>query len=180
MPSSKEKIENRVDDVIDLIHEMKKNRLKRNIVAICGPRDSGKTTLISQLLRRSDLASFTGITGGEQETRHVTPCKFPGNSDNMILDTPGLTGPKTGICNKFDRAALNLASIVVYVREYQGLPTEVDVNVIEKLLKCSARSKDRKILICLDKSKTKLTEDAASEIFDLTAQEEQMHWLHRL
>ncbi|CAB9518895.1 expressed unknown protein [Seminavis robusta] len=178
-PPSQKKIRARIA-VIRKLHEVKKARMKGTVISVCGPRDSGKTTLLSQLLQKPNLALATGITGGEGETRVVTPYSFPSVPGFAVLDTPGVTGPETGIRGKFEKAALNLCSCFVYIREYAGLPTEVDVAVIQKILQNSSRSRDPKILVCLNRCVSKLTEDAAGEIFDVTAAEEKKKWQESL
>lgn len=167
-------------ELIRLIHGIKKERTKGQVVAICGPRDSGKTTLVSQLLHRPELALSTGLAGGQGETRQVIPYSISNVSGYILLDTPGLTGPEQGIRSKFDDAALNLSSTFVYIREYEGLPTDVDIHTLKKILECSARSQDPKILICLNRARYKLTEDAAGEIFHMSAELEKKKWLARL
>jgi hypothetical protein len=167
--------------MVSYIHKMKAMRARTSLVAICGPRDSGKTTLLSQLLHRPEIAAHgTGYTGGEAETVTVTPYQVPRVHGYAILDTPGLTGPDAKLRNKFTGAALNLASTFVYVREYMGLPTEIDVKTIQQILQCAARCKNPSILVCLNRCKEKLTEDAAGEIFHLRAETEASKWLATL
>ena len=171
---------NKVINWIDAIHEIKKERLRGTIMTVCGPRDSGKTTLVSQLLQKPALVFSTGFQGGEQETRHVIPHPISNIPLHVLLDTPGLTGPEENVRDSFVTGALNLSSTFIYVREYNGLPTSVDLDVVCRILKCAARTKPPSILICLNRCKTKLTEDAAGEIDDLTAKGEKKAWLKRL
>ena len=175
---SQQKFERRVE-LITVIHEIKKERQKGSVVAICGPRDSGKTTLVSQLLRKPDLALKAGLKGGDEETRRVSPYSFEGIPGYVILDTPGLTGPEKMIRAKFDKAALNLSSTFVFIRRYDGLPTEVDVEVVSRILESSARTQQAQILICLNKCLQDLTEDAVGASEDMTAEGEKTRWLER-
>jgi 50S ribosome-binding GTPase len=171
----------RIVSLVSYIHKMKVARARTSVVAICGPRDSGKTTLLSQLLHRPEIAvQGAGLTGGEKETQTVTPYLVPNAKGYAILDTPGLSGPDETLRNKFNVAALNLASTFVYLREYKGLPTETDVNTIQGIMQCAARSKTPSILVCLNCCKEKLTKNAAGEIFHLFAETEASNWLAKL
>ena len=81
---------------------------------------------------------------------------------------------------KFDKAALNLSSTsFVFIRRYDGLPTEVDVEVVSRILESSARTQQAQILICLNKCLQDLTEDAVGASEDMTAEGEKTRWLAR-
>lgn len=54
---------NRVS-LVRVIHEIKKERLKGTVVTVYGPRDSGKTNLVSQLLHEPKRTLNTGLGGG--------------------------------------------------------------------------------------------------------------------
>lgn len=174
--------------LVHVIHEIKKERLKGTLVTICGPRDSGKTTLVSQLLQEPKRALDTGLGGDEQETRKVTPynLKYTGVDNKVqiipnivLLDTPGLTGPEAHIRSRFDAAALNLSSTFVYIRQYAGLPTMDDLDAVSKILECAARLQAPNILICLNECRYKLTRNAAGQMYRTTAMKEKKKWLDR-
>jgi len=176
---SKSDIKARVE-LIKGLHAIKRERLKGTLVAVCGPRDSGKTTLVSQLLQRPELEHGTGMSGGENETRTITPYPVPCVHSFALLDTPGLTGPEIAMREKFDKAALNLASAHVCIREFQGLPTKIDLETVRKIRQCAARSQEPKILICLNRGAGKLTQDATGQTHDLTAKDFKKKWLDHL
>jgi len=173
-------------DVIRSIHAIKKIRASATIITVCGPRDSGKTTLMSQLLQDPKLALSTGRRGGQQETRQVTPYKLQGITGYALLDTPGLTGPEEKIRDKFVHAALNLSSVFVYIRRYDGLPTETDVETITRILQRASCSNQPKVLICLNQGLRDLTRDAIGDLSDSNFADEvsaellKKEWLSRL
>lgn len=172
---SQRKIQERVE-LIEVINDIKKERLKLKVVSVCGPRDSGKTTLVSQLLHDPKLALKAGFRGGEEETKSVTVYNFQDVSNHVILDTPGLTGTNRIIRDKFSKSALNLSSTFIYIRPYEGLPTEIDVETVSTILNFAANSEKAKILICLNSCVGILTEDAIDERWDLIAADLKKQW----
>ncbi|CAB9518896.1 expressed unknown protein [Seminavis robusta] len=151
-PPSQKKIRARIA-VIRKLHEVKKARMKGTVISVCGPRDSGKTTPFLSCYKNQTLhlPRVSLVEKGRPEL--LRPTLFPASLGSLFL-TP--------------------------LVEYAGLPTEVDVAVIQKILQNSSRSRDPKILVCLNRCVSKLTEDAAGEIFDVTAAEEKKKWQESL
>ena len=130
-------------EAIKLVHEIKKVALIP-IVFVSGPANSGKTTLVSQLLMCPELEQQAGFQQKERTTK-VQAHKW-GNGA-LVIDTPGLDAAQSSLVRKFEAGAC-AARAYVYIRSYQGLEQQDDLkNIVVTMDQSSSSSPHVLILL---------------------------------
>lgn len=134
---------NRRYEAFKIIHRIKETMCMPTVF-VSGPANSGKTTLVSQLLMSPEVEEGAGYTQ-ECRTRQVTPHKW--GQAALIIDTPGLDAAQAELEGKF-RAGACAAQAYVYIRSFQGLEQVDDVkNIVVTLDQAASRSPHVLILL---------------------------------
>ena len=134
---------NRRYEAIKIIHRIKETMCIPTVF-VSGPANSGKTTLVSQLLMSPEVEEGAGYTQ-ECRTRQVTAHKW--GKAALIIDTPGLDAAQSELEGKF-RAGACAAQAYVYIRSFQGLEQADDVkNIVVTLDQAASRSPHVLILL---------------------------------
>ena len=143
---------NRRYEAIKIIHRIKE-AMCIPAVFVSGPANSGKTTLVSQLLMSAEVEEGAGYTQ-ECRTRQVTAHKW--GRAALIIDTPGMDAAQSELEGKF-RAGACAAQAYVYIRSFQGLEQKDDVkNIVVTLDQAASRSPHVLILLNFVIEKRKL------------------------
>ena len=178
-PASADLVKERLD-AIRLIRSMKE-LVFCPVVAVCGPANSGKTTLVSQMLMDPAVESGAGFDVGHRTTNVIVR---PWGRTAFIIDTPGLDAAQHDLMRKFSDSAPLLGKAYVYIRLWQGPENRDDVETALRILRCSPVHAPH-ILIVLNKvianrvdaRNRKLSKKALTKICDSMKFEIQQQWL---
>jgi len=138
-------LKNRIE-AIKLIHVMKQ-AMQKHIVSICGPANSGKTTLISQLLMNPEIQQLSGYELQQRTTGVIVRELCP---DTFIIDSPGLDAAQYELMKKFELSSALLGTAYVYIRLWQGPEQRDDMETVLKILELSGQESPH-VLIVLNK-----------------------------
>ena len=134
---------NRRYEAVRIIHNIKET-VCIPTVFVSGPANSGKTTLVSQLLMSPELEQGAGYMQ-ECRTQGVNAHKW--GQGALVIDTPGLDAAQDELVGKF-RAGACAAKAYVYIRSYQGLEQGDDVkNIVVTLDQAASPSPHVLILL---------------------------------
>eukprot|EP00931_Biecheleriopsis_adriatica_P053683 TRINITY_DN31492_c0_g1_i2.p1 TRINITY_DN31492_c0_g1~~TRINITY_DN31492_c0_g1_i2.p1 ORF type:complete len:1067 (-),score=185.57 TRINITY_DN31492_c0_g1_i2:126-3326(-) len=124
-------------EAINLIHSMKQHVAGAH-VSVCGPANSGKTTLISQMMMDPDIEAGAGFDL-DRRTTGVFARRW-GNSA-FILDSPGLDAAQADLMRKFELSSSLFGKAYIYIRVWQGPEQRDDIETLTKILdSCTATS----------------------------------------
>jgi len=134
--------------VVECLHEVKKLCVL-NIIAVAGPQNSGKTTLISQLT----MDPGAGVTGFDRagRTASVATYRMPSSSAlTLLVDSPGLTSEDEELQRQFWISGNIVGNVYVYIRTWQGVEDGMDLQDVVRILSTSSDPSPH-LLLCLNK-----------------------------
>jgi len=135
-------VKNRVD-AIQLIHSMKRS-MPSQIVSVCGPANSGKTVLISQLLMDPRIQQLSGDELAERTTGVIVREWCP---NTFIIDSPGLDAAQAELVNKFKKSSALLGTAYVYIRVWQGTEQRDDMETALNILELSDQESPHVLIV---------------------------------